>query len=240
MAPLPRFSSSMLALLFLAGCSSTQVISRESEMGDERIARPDRILVYDFGSTPDDIPPESSLADQVYEPSVQPTDEQLEVGRKLGAEVAKQLASKISEMGLPGLRAVDQPPPQPGDLVIRGYFLTVDQGSAAKRMIVGFGSGAADLKTFVEGYLMTDQGLRRLGSGEIESGSKGGTPGLLVPLAVTIATANPIGLAVGGAVKVAGEASGSDTIKGSAKRTADLIAVELRPKFEEQGWIASD
>jgi hypothetical protein len=230
----------MLALLFLAGCSSTRVTSRESHVGAERIARPDRILVYDFGSTPDDIPPESSIADQVYASSVPPTDEQLEVGRKLGAEVAKQLASKISEMGLPGLRAVDQPSPRPGDLVIRGYFLSVEEGSAAKRMIIGFGSGAADLKTRVEGYLMTDQGLRRLGSGDIESGAKGGSPGLVVPLAVTIATANPIGLAVGGAVKLAGEASGSDTIKGSAKRTADVIAKELRPKFEEQGWIAPD
>ncbi len=236
----PRFTVLMSSLLLLVGCSSTQVIERHSEMGDERIARPDRILVYDFGSTSDDVPPESGLAGQFDEPSTPPTEEQLRVGRELGAEVAKQLAAEISAMGLPGLRATDQPSPRPGDLVIRGYFLSVDEGSAAKRMLVGFGSGSADLKTFVEGYLMTDQGLRRLGSGEINSGAKGGTPGLLVPLAVTIATANPIGLAVGGAVKVAGEATGSDTIKGSAKRTADLIAKELRPKFEEQGWISSD
>ena len=235
MASYLRFSCLMFALLFLAGCSSTKVISRESEMGDEKIARPDRILVYDFGTTP-----AWTVGFRSSQSSEPPTQEQLEVGRKLGAEVAKQLASKISEMGLPGLRAVDQASPRPGDLVIRGYFLSVEQGSAAKRMIVGFGSGAADLRTHVEGYLMTDRGLRRLGSGEIESGAKGGSPGLLVPLAVTIATANPIGLAVGGAVKVAGEASGSDTVVGSAKRTADLIAKELRPKFEEQGWIASD
>jgi hypothetical protein len=235
-----RLAISMFALLFLAGCSSTKVIGRQSEMGDEKIARPDRILVYDFGSTPDDVPDDSFIADQISEPSMPPTEEQLEAGRKLGAEVAKNLAAEISAMGLPGLRASDQPSPRPGDLVIRGYFLSVDEGSTAERMLVGFGSGAADLKTFVEGYLMTDRGLRRLGSGEIDSGAKGGTPGLLVPLAVTIATANPIGLAVGGAVKVAGEATGSDTIKGSGKRTAELIAQELRPKFEQQGWIAPD
>ena len=240
MTSIPRFTVVISSLLLLVGCSSTRVINRQSEMGDERIARPDRILVYDFGSTSADIPPESALAGQFEEPSTPPTEEQLKVGRELGAEVSKELAAKIAAMGLPGLRASDQSSPRPGDLVIRGYFLSADEGSAAKRMLVGFGSGAADLKTFVEGYLMTDQGLRRLGSGEIESGSKGGSPGLVVPLAVTIATANPIGLAVGGAVKVAGEASGSDTIKGSAKRTADLIAKELRPKFEEQGWIASD
>jgi len=240
MGSLHRSACLTLGLAFLVGCSSTQVVSRHSEMGNERIARPDRILVYDFGSTPDDIPPDSSIANQFDEPSTPPTEKQLEEGRKLGAEVAKDLADEISAMGLPGLRAVDQPSPRPGDLVIRGYFVSVDEGSTAKRMIVGFGSGAADLKTFVEGYLMTDQGLRRLGSGEIDSGAKGGTPGLLVPLAVTIATANPIGLAVGGAVKVAGEASGSSTVEGSGKRTAKLIAKELRVKFEEQGWIASD
>jgi len=240
MKTLAHFAISVSSLLVLAGCSSTQVTERQSNMGDERIARPDRILVYDFGSTPEDVPADSSIADQISEPSTPPTDEQLEMGRKLGAEVAKQLAAEISAMGLPGLRAIDQPSPRPGDLVIRGYFLSADEGSTAKRMLVGFGSGAADLKTFVEGYRMTDRGLRLLGSGEIHSGAKGGTPGLFVPLAVTIATANPIGLVVGGAVKVAGEASGSSTIEGSAKRTADLIAKELRPKFEQQGWIAPD
>jgi len=236
----PRIATGLLALLVLAGCSSTQVVARQSNIGNERIARPDRILVYDFGSTPDDIPPESSIANQIEAPSTPPTEQELEVARELGAEVATDLAAEISAMGLPGVRANGQPAPRPGELVIRGYFLSADQGSTAKRMLVGFGSGAADLKTFVEGYLMTEQGLRPLGSGEINSGSKGGTPGLFVPLAVTIATANPIGLVVGGAVKVAGEASGSSTIKGSGKRTAELIAKELRPKFEEQGWIESD
>jgi len=229
-----------LLLLASSACSSTKVVERESNVGDEKIARPDRILVYDFGSTLDDIPPDSPLAQQISTPETPPTEEALEAGRQLGAEVAKQLADQISAMGLPGVRAIDQPPPRPGELVIRGYFVSIDQGSATKRVLVGFGSGAADLKTFVEGYLMTEQGLRRLGSGEIDSGSRGSSPGLIVPLAVTIATANPIGLAVGGAVKLAGEATGSETIRASGKRTADLIAKELRPKFEEQGWIAAE
>jgi len=60
---------------------------------------------------------------------------------------------------------------------------------------------------------------------------------MLVPIAVVAATANPIGLIVGGAVKLYGAKSGSDTIEGSAKRTADAIAKELREAFEKQGWI---
>ena len=62
-------------------------------------------------------------------------------------------------------------------------------------------------------------------------------PGVAAPLAVLAATANPIGLVVGGTAKLYGEGSGSDTIEGAAKRTADEIAAQLRPTAEEQGWI---
>ena len=50
-------------------------------------------------------------------------------------------------------------------------------------------------------------------------------------------TANPIGLVVGGGAKLYGEGTGSDTIEGAAKRTADEIAAQLRTAAEEQGWI---
>ena len=139
-------------------------------------------------------------------------------------------------MGLPAVLAAGQPAPHVGDIVIIGYFESIDEGSAAKRVAIGFGSGGAELTTQVEGYLMTDQGLRKLGSREIDSGA-GKTPGVALPLAVTIATANPIGLIASSALKVSGQVSGRTTIKGSAKRTAKKIADELRVAFEKQGWI---
>ncbi len=139
-------------------------------------------------------------------------------------------------MGLPAVLAAGQPGPDVGDIVIIGYFESIDEGSAVKRVAIGFGSGGAKLRTQVEGYLMTDQGLRELGSRGIDSGA-GKTPGAAVPLAVTIATANPIGLIASSALKVGGEVTGRSTIKGSAKRTAKKIADELSIAFEEQGWL---
>jgi hypothetical protein len=120
--------------------------------------------------------------------------------------------------------------------VIRGYFVSADEGSAAKRVLVGFGSGNAELMTAVEGYQMTSQGLRLLGSGQVKSGGAK-MPGVVLPLAVMAATANPIGLVVGGTVKVAGEATGSDTIEGAAERTADEIAVQLIEVAKKHGWL---
>jgi hypothetical protein len=88
----------------------------------------------------------------------------------------------------------------------------------------------------VEGYLMTDQGLRKLGGGEVASGG-GKTPGMLAPLAVAAATANPIGLIVVGGMKLHGEMTGSSTIEGRAKSSADEIAAQLKVAAEKQGWI---
>ena len=74
--------------------------------------------------------------------------------------------------------------------------------------------------------------MRRRGSGELNFGG-GKTPATTVPLAV--ASGNQINLTIGGALKVKGKVSGSSTIEGSAKRTADEIAKQLQVKFEEKG-----
>jgi hypothetical protein len=224
----------LLALGVVVGCASTEVTERERYQG-AKLARPDRIIVYDFTANPTDVPPESALAGHLAG-APKPTPQQLEVGRKLGAEVAQELVADLQGMGLPAVRAAGQPPPRPDDIVLRGYFVSVDEGRAGRRVLVGFGSGAAELRTAVEAYQMTPQGLRPLGRGEIRSGG-GDMPGMVLPLAVVAATANPIGLVVGGAVKATGEVTGSETIEGAAKRTADEIAAQLRTAAEEQGWI---
>jgi hypothetical protein len=235
MRPLRSAPLWLFALAVLAGCASTKVTSQQAYEGP-RIARPNRIIVYDFAATPADVPPGSAVVSEYSAPSTPMTPEQIATGRKLGAEVARDLVTEIQNMGLPAVLAAGQPPPNVGDLVIMGYFVSVQQGSAAERVLIGFGSGAADLKTVVEGYLMTAQGLRRLGGGDLDSGG-GKTPGLAVPLVVAAATANPIGLVVAGAAKVYGEESGKTTIEGAAKGTAQEIADKLKVAFEKQGWI---
>ena len=139
-------------------------------------------------------------------------------------------------MGLPAVLATGQSEPNVGDIVIIGQFGTIDEGNSGERVLIGFGTGGADLTTQVQGYVMTEHGLHELGSRQVSSGGNK-TPGLAVPLAVTLATANPIGLIVGGAMKVTGEVTGSSKITGSAKRTAKKIGEELRVAFEKQGWL---
>lgn len=235
MKPLSLAVFYLFAVVVLAGCASSSITARQEYEGG-RIARPDRIIVHDFAATRADVPAESAIASRYADHSTPQTAEQIETGHQLGAQVARELVAEIQDMGLPAVRAAGQPAPRVGDLVIRGYFVSIDEGSAGERVLVGFGAGAADLRTVVEGYQMTRQGLRPLGTGQLESGGSK-TPGMLVGIAAVAATGNPVGLIVGGTSKLAGEKRGSETIEGAAQRTAKQIAEKLRVKFQQQGWI---
>jgi len=241
----------LFTLAALAGCASSEITERRSYVGDEKLARPGRIVVYDFVSAPTDGTADRSASTAAGGPAGSdagpsavaggsqqdgpPIGAETDAHRKLGIRVAQELVADIQHEGFPAVRADGEPAPQVGDIVIKGYFVTLDRGAADKRVLLGFGSGAAELKTVVDGYQMTDRGLRPLGSSEVQAES-GKLPGLVVPLAVVVATANPIGLIVGGAAKAVGEADGSDTIDGAAKRTAGQISGELVAEFRRQGW----
>lgn len=226
----------LFALLVIAGCGSTKVTSR-NELVTGQLPRPAHIWVYDFAATPADVPAESALAGQHSEHSTPQTAEQIATGRKLGAEIASELVKEIRGMGMPAEHAVAGSTPQINDIVIRGYLISYNKGSEAKRIAIGFGSGASDLKVAAEGFQMTAEGLRKLGSGTADSGGSK-APGADLGVLGLIATHNPAGLIISSGVKVYGEESGSSKVEGRAKAIAKEIADVLKKRFQEQGWIS--
>ena len=226
----------LFALLIIAGCASTKVTSRK-ELVTEQLPKPSHIWVYDFAATPADVPAESSLAGQYSEHSTPQTAEQIATGRKLGAEIAKELIKQIRDMGMPAELGGAGTKPQINDIVIRGYLISYNKGSAAKRILIGFGSGASDLKVAAEGFQMTAEGLRKLGSGTAESGGSK-APGADLGVLGLIATHNPAGLIISSGVKVYGEETGSSKVEGRAKAIAKEIGDVLKKRFQEQGWIS--
>lgn len=157
----------------LNGCASTKITSRE-RLAYDRLPRPNQILVYDFASSAAAVPADSAFAGQRSAPATSATAEQLALGRELGIAIAAQLSTAIREMGLPTVQVSAPTTAQVNDIVIRGYLVSVETGSAAKRMTIGFGSGGSELTTAVEGYQMTATGLRKIGSGTTGAkGSKG-------------------------------------------------------------------
>jgi uncharacterized protein DUF4410 len=242
MADMKSYLAGLLfAVAMLAGCASTTV-TQATPMTAPSLARPNQIWVYDFIASPADMPANSSLAGEVGAQSTPPTPEEIETGRKYGAMIAQELVKDLNNMGMTAIEAGPGAQPQVGDGVIRGYIVSTEGGGAggfAKRFVIGFGAGTTEMDTVVEGYVVTPQGWRKLGSGTLtSSGNK--TPGMVVPAAVAIATASPVGLIVVGGAKIYGAASGRSGLEGRAKATGDEIAAKLRLRFQDRGWISED
>jgi hypothetical protein len=226
--------SCVFVMLVAAGCASTSVVGRE-KIATGPLPRPATIWVYDFVASADKLPPGSTLAGEDLDTTPQTPDE-IAAGEQLGIGIAAELVQQINNLGMNAAQAVPETTPQINDIVIRGYLLSVNKGSAVKRVAIGFGSGASELRTMVEGYQMTDQGLRKLGVGTIQSGGSKG-PGAALGVATFLATANPAGLIISSGMKVYGEASGKSTIQGRSQATAKEIADVLKKRFQEEGWI---
>jgi hypothetical protein len=230
-----KLLTGLVALAITAGCASTTVSNRQQTMTGY-LPRPAQVWVYPFAATPADVPPESSLYGQVSSDSAPQTAEQIAEGQKLASEIATQLVQQIQGMGMPAAVGSASTRPQLNDVVIEGSILSVVQGNAAERVAIGFSAGGSEMKVAVEGFQMTANGLRKLGSGDVGStGNK--TPGAAVGLAVFLATKNPAGLIVSTGMKAYGEKSGSNTIQGRATAIAKEIGAALKTRFEQQGWI---
>jgi len=233
---LPQLILCLLVFAVITGCASTKVTNRE-QLVTGPIPRPGTIWVYDFAATAADVPANSALVgEKDLDTAPSQTAEQIEEGKKLGAQIAKELVAQINDMGMTAQQASPATKPQVNDIVIRGYLLSVEEGSTGMRVIVGFGAGKSSLSTMVEGYQMTDHGLRKLGYGTIDAGGNK-SPGMVLGVATFLVTKNPVGLIINGGVQGYQVASGNSGIEGRAKATAKEISDVLKKRFEEQNWI---
>ena len=222
----------LFALLLATGCASTKATDQH-QLVTEKIPRPATIWVYNFANTAQELPMGSAFADMETAPQ---SGDTIKMNQQIGTIIATNLMVELNAMGMSARIKAPNSEVAINDLVIQGYLLSMDEGSATKRVLLGFGDGASKLGVAVEGYQMTATGLRKLGYATIDaSGNK--SPGAALGVASLIATHNPAGLIVSGGMHVYGEESGSSTVEGRAKATAKEIAAALKKRFQEQGWI---
>ena len=221
----------VITVFFLAACASSDVKPGLDAPNQNRIERPDRIIVHDFAATPQDVPGIIRDAFTYATPETPQSAEQIEVGRQLGAMTSQELIVRLKGMGMNAQPAAGTAPPMIGDVVIAGVLTAVDEGARGKRVLIGFGAGSSELSFQVQGYLATERGPQWLGSREVaSSGSK--LPGVIVP----IIARSPPGLVANTALKAKGE-RGSETLNASAVRSAESLADELRVVFQSNGWL---
>ncbi len=224
-------------LALLAGCASTSARPVSSYSGPT-LAKPERVLVVDFAVSPDQVSLNRGPFESRAEPSrgTSPNAEQLKLGQEVATVLSEELVKRIRALGLAAERASAGKKAELGTMVIEGQFVSIDEGSRAKRLVVGFGAGGSVVKTMAQVYVGGPSGPVLAQTFETEAKSAP-TPGLV--------GGGPA--AAAGRVVVAGAAAavkaGTELRKGvaaAAERTADELAERLGEFFVAQGWIPQD
>ena len=117
-----------------------------------------------------------------------------------------------------------------GSLTVEGQFFSIDQGSQRRRMIIGFGMGASQVRVLVQAFENTATGPQLVEDfyATVESSLRPG----LGPMAG--AGAAVIGKATSGALGVLG--GNEQSVEADARHLANSITQELKGFFAKQGW----
>jgi hypothetical protein len=229
-----------LAFVFLAGCAPTNVQQTSENTG--QLPRPDRILVYDFAVSPDEVRLDETLAAEIkqrYEhmQNTNPTPQELKIGHTVAYVVADELVKKIQSYGLWAERAMGTPYRRGNTLVIKGQFLSINEGNRAERVLIGFSAGRTDVQADVQVYELTAGGEQQQVENLTASGESASKPGMAEMMGVGLLTHHLLtSTVVSGTVAGVSEAK-FDTVEDDGRRMADKIAANLGQYFVSQGWI---
>jgi hypothetical protein len=223
-----------LALLGITGCARVSV--ENVSVRALGLPRPQMIYVNDFAVSADAVALDSALGARALEMAKgTETEDRIKIGKEVARIVTENLVNEILAQGMPAQVAGGVPLPGP-TMTIEGQFLSVDEGNRLKRMVVGFGAGASEIRTLVQVYETVDEG-RRLVEDFYTTVKSSRKPGM-GPMAGAGAAAGRAAASAATSAGIGVLGARSQTVEADAKAAAAEIAKELAKLFAEQGWIA--
>jgi hypothetical protein len=214
-----RSAALILAVAFCLSCAGTEVTKAQDRMGGQPLPRPPVLLVYTFAVSPEDVVVDT------FGPSFLPgsgsQDERTKRGREVAEALATSMVAKTREKGIAVERANPSAEPPLDAIVVKGQFLTVDEGDRTGRMTIGFGTGGSKLRVRVQAEAETTPSKK---------------PGMAVPVAGGAAMGTAAASAVvSGGMNIVSEARGG--LEGDADRLAELFAERVEAFYRQQGWL---
>ena len=212
----PRHLVVSLLLSLVVGCASATTQQTAGVWG-KTLPRPPVLLIYDFAVAPDDAPP----------------SEEIERGRAIAKAYSEEVVIKLEAVGIPAQRATDSTTVPLHAVVVKGQFVTIQEGSRTRRMLIGFGAGSTMLRVEVQVYQMMESGLQRIK--EVEGQARGSRmPGMAAGGGVGAATGSVAPVLIGGGMSTVREVRGG--IKADVHRLAERFGYKVIVFYYRQGW----
>jgi hypothetical protein len=236
---LARTAAALVGSVLLAACTSAQ---SQIESTAQMLPQPQLVIVDTFATSPEEVQLEEGLSADVEEAikahhGTSRTEQELQVGHQVADALANELVVEIRDLGLQAERGNTVPPGQIG-LLIKGQFVSIDEGNRTERVIIGFGAGRSDVRTDAQVYEVTPSGRRLVDRIEVNAKS-GLTPGMAETMgAGALAGHLVVSAAVSGGLHVVSETMGADVVADS-DRAAKGIAKQLSALFAQEGWITA-
>ena len=226
----------MMLLLNACGSSTDAEITKERDDDDDELPYPSRVLVYDFAVSPSEVSADSAAAGRLSsagdDPQSNPERQQLE--HQIADIVANRVVAELQELDLPATRWRGPAPAGNNIYTFEGQFLTIDEGNAMQRMIIGFRVGGTELRVMVQAYRVNAGRKELLGEAEVSSESSS-RPVLAATLPVGSAIS---GIATAAAVQTGiGVVTEMNTDVREGADTAEAIVELLEPRMDDHSWF---
>ena len=222
-----------LTVALCVGCARARVENVERPEA-RTLPRPARVVVFDFATGAADVRVFSSPVRTARRAAGLSVEEPDLLGEAVADTLASRLVEQITALGLPAERAAGADPPRLNDLVVFGQFVRIEEGSKAKRFVIGFGVGATEVRTQVEVFQVTADGWQPIKNFDtVATGSRLPGAGWFVAggaIAGSVATSAAVSSGIG----VLRELRAS--IDADAARTAQQITNEFSELSSAQRW----
>ena len=145
------------------------------------MAKPEKLLVYDFAVSPGEVTLDDGIGEDVAQvvkstEGIPKAQMELELGRKVAVALSENLVVELGKYGILAERASAPPSGQGQVLIVKGQFLSIDEGNVTQRMVIGFGLGRSVVRAHGQVYEVTPKGNKFLSDffSEVKSGRKPG------------------------------------------------------------------
>jgi hypothetical protein len=226
-------------LTVVAGCARVSTQSIQNSI--DRLPRPELILVHDYQVSLDEVQLDSAISSRV-ERAMKGTPEaedRLKVEQEVSRALTTTLVDEIRKLGIRAEPAAMASAVTGPTLSIEGQIVSINEGNKAKRLVIGLGSGASEVRTLTQVYEVTSGDGHRLIEDFYTTAKSSRKPGF-GPMA-------GMGAAAGLAASHAAAAGGlgvvtarSQTVEADVQHGAKQIAKELAKLFVQQGWVAQE